>query len=382
MSTDALSDVLRTVRLTGAMFFDVIASAPWVAEQPSREMVLPKILPGAEHLIAYHVVTRGRCFASLIGGEAIEVAAGEVVVFTQGDAHVMSSSPGMRADPFTLETMDTVAASPLPFFVSYGSEGPAANLVCGFLACDARPFNPLLENLPRVIKAGDPHGTDTGWLGQFIRLAIMETTDKRAGGEGVLAKLSELMFIEVVRRYLETLPPEQTGWLASLRDPLVGRALSLLHGAPAQNWTIEDLAKQVGLSRSVMAERFTGLVGIPPMHYLANWRMQIASGLLDRGTNIATVAAEIGYGSEAAFSRAFKKMVGASPSAWRQRVGHCGAGRLRGGDRAPERRLAAGFSARYRWRTPPSGRRPRARRPGARRAARSSPEPPPFRAWP
>ena len=321
MSGDALSDVLRTVRLTGAVFFDVATNAPWVAEQPSREMVLSKILPGAEHLIAYHVVTEGRCFASLIGGEAIEVEAGEVVVFTHGDAHVMSSSPGMRADPVTRERLDTMTASQLPFFASYGSDGPAATLVCGFLACDARPFNPLLGNLPRVIKAGDRQGADTGWLGQFIRLATMESAEKRAGGESVLAKLSELMFIEVVRRYLDALPPGQTGWLAGLRDPFVGKALSLLHGGPAQDWTIEELAKQVGLSRSVLAERFSCLVGIPPMHYLANWRMQIASGLLSGGgVNIATIAAEIGYASEAAFSRAFKKMVGVPPSAWRSRA--------------------------------------------------------------
>jgi transcriptional regulator GlxA family with amidase domain len=172
-----------------------------------------------------------------------------------------------------------------------------------------------------VIKSGDRHGTDTGWLGQFIRLATLESTEKRAGGESVLAKLSELMFIEVVRRYLEALPPGQTGWLAGLRDPFVGKALSALHGSPAQDWTIEELAKQVGLSRSALAERFTGLVGIPPMHYLAKWRMQVASGLLSGGgVNIATIAAETGYASEAAFSRAFKKMVGVPPSAWRRRA--------------------------------------------------------------
>lgn len=322
MSADALSDVLRTVRLTGATFFDVIATAPWVAEQPTPAMVLPKILPGAEHLISYHVVTEGRCFGYLIDGEPIEVRAGEVVVFTNGDAHVMSSSPGMRAAPLIAEEFDAATANPLPFFVKYGDgDGPSAKLVCGFLACDARPFNPVLENLPPVIKAGDPQGADTGWLGQFIRLATMESAEKRAGGESVLAKLSELMFIEVVRRYLETLPPERAGWLAGLRDPFVGKALSLMHAAPAKDWTIEELAKGVGLSRSVLAERFTDLVGVPPVHYLAKWRMQIASSLLIGGANVATVAAETGYGSEAAFSRAFKKIVGMPPSEWRRRPG-------------------------------------------------------------
>jgi AraC-like DNA-binding protein len=323
MGADVLSDLLRTVRLTGATFFDVTVREPWVAEQPPREMILRKILPGAEHLIAYHVVVEGKCFAGIIGEKPITVEAGEVIVFTNGDPHALSSSPGMRADPITPDTLNAALAGHLPHFLNYGGAGPvSAKLVCGFLACDARPFNPLLENLPPVIKAGDPKGNDAGWLGQFIRFAIMESTNKRAGGESVLAKLSELMFIEVVRRYLEALPPEQAGWLAGLRDPFVGKALSLLHGAPAFSWTIEELAKQVGLSRSVLAERFTNLVGTPPLHYLAKWRMQIALGILSRGNaNVASVAAEIGYESEAAFSRAFKKMMGIPPSTWRRRAG-------------------------------------------------------------
>jgi AraC-like DNA-binding protein len=322
MAADALSDLLRTVRLTGATFFDVVGKTPWVAESPAREKILPRILPGAEHLIAYHVITEGRCFANIIGEEPIAIEAGEVIVFTKGDPHVLSSSPGMRADPVVAGgALDGAAGRQLPFVINYGAEGPiSARLVCGYLACDARPFNPLLDNLPPVIKAGDPQGGEAGWLGQFIRLATRESADKRAGGESVLAKLSELMFIEVIRRYLEALPPEQAGWLAGLRDPFVGKALSLMHGSPAQNWTIEELAREVGMSRSVLAERFTDLLGIPPMQYLAKWRMQIAAGLLSGGSaNLATIAAEIGYGSEAAFSRAFKKMVGAPPSAWRRR---------------------------------------------------------------
>ena len=201
MAADALSDVLRTVRLTGATFFDVVAREPWVAEQPTREMVLPKILPGAEHLISYHVVTQGHCYAAIIDGEPISLAEGEVVVFTKGDPHVMSSSPGMRADPVAPDALDGVDASQLPFFVNHTHGGPTtAKLVCGFLACDARPFNPLLDNLPPVIKAGTAEGTDSPWLGEFIRLAMAESSSKRAGGESVLAKLSELMFIEVIRR--------------------------------------------------------------------------------------------------------------------------------------------------------------------------------------
>jgi AraC-like DNA-binding protein len=298
-----------------------VAKAPWVAEQPGPEMILPKILPGAQHMIAYHMVTEGWCFASMIGGAPIAVKAGEVIVFTRGDPHVMSSSPGMRANPFAPGVIDAATRGQLPFFINFGGSGPpSAKLVCGFLACDAQPFNPLLENLPPVIKAGDPTDSNAGWVCQLVRQAMMESADKRAGVDSVLAKLSELMFIEVVRRHLEALPPEQTGWLAGLRDPFVGKALSLLHGRPVQDWTLEELAKQAGVSRSLLAERFTGFVGIPPMQYLAKWRMQIASELLTNGSaKVATVASESGYASEAAFSRAFKKMVGISPSAWRRR---------------------------------------------------------------
>jgi AraC-like DNA-binding protein len=321
MTTDALSDVLKSVRLTGAAFFDVIACDPWVAEQPTREMVLPKVLPGASHLISYHVVTEGQCYAAKLGEEAILLEQGEVIVFTKGDPHVMSSAPGMRAQPVTQAEVDFACSGPLPFFRRVGEgEKPSVKLVCGFLACDSQHFNPLLDNLPPVIKMGRVDGNDTTWLGEFIRLATAETANKRAGGESVLAKLSELMFIEVVRRYLTSLPPCKSGWFAGLRDPSVGKALALMHARPAHNWSLEELAHDAAVSRSVLAERFAALVGMPPMHYLAMWRMQIASGLLNGGMNIATIAAETGYGSEAAFSRAFKKVVGVPPSSWRHRA--------------------------------------------------------------
>jgi AraC-like DNA-binding protein len=317
MAADALSDVLKTVRLTGATFFDVVANAPWCAEQPTREQVLPKILPGAEHLISYHVVTEGECYAALVGGPPIRLEEGDIIIFTRGDAHVMSSAPGMRADPVTDADVEAFAGGALPFFKAEGTgQEPTVKLVCGFLACDARPFNPLLDNLPTVITTSWKE-TGPSWLGHFIALARAEASSRRAGAESVLAKLSELMFIETLRRHIAALPPEQSGWLAGLRDPLIGKALSLLHSRPARDWTIEDLAREAGASRSVLAERFNGMVGMPPMHYLASWRMQIASGLLNGGNNIASVAAEVGYGSEAAFSRAFKKIVGQPPSAWR-----------------------------------------------------------------
>jgi AraC-like DNA-binding protein len=321
MTADPLSDVLKKVRLTGAVFFEIAAQGPWAVASPPRDLILPKILPGADHLIAYHVVTAGRCFATAAGGQPMPLEAGEVVVFTQGQPHTMSSQPGMRADPPMPDVLELAAAGEKPFAINYGDSPASAGLVCGYFACDARPFNPLLESLPSMFKAGEARNEGTGRIVDFIRIAVAEAAGNHAGRESVLTKLSELMFVDVLRRYLAAIPAEQVGWLAGLRDPMIARALSLMHARPAHNWTIEELAKQAGLSRSTMAERFTQLVGLPPMHYLAKWRMQIASELLTgSNANIARIAAEAGYGSEEAFSRAFKKMVGVAPSAWRQRV--------------------------------------------------------------
>lgn len=320
MGADALSDLLKTVRLTGAAFFEIVADGDWAVGSPPPEIILPRILPDADHLIAYHVVTAGECYGTIAGGKPVPVKAGEVIVFVNADAHVMASAPEAQAPPFTTDAVEIAAVGRMPYCINYAGSGPVTTrLVCGYLACDTGPFNPLLDNLPPVIKAGDP-ASRTGWLGQFVQFALTEAAEKRAGSESVLTKLSELMFIDVLRRYIETLPPERAGWLAGIRDPFVGRALSLLHDKPAQAWTIEELARKSGVSRSVLAERFSELVGIPPMAYLARWRMQIAAEMLARGSaNMAAIASEIGYDSEASFSRAFKKVVGVPPSQWRRK---------------------------------------------------------------
>jgi AraC-like DNA-binding protein len=320
MTADVLSDVLRAVRLTGAVYFDFELSSPWVAEAPPSREIAGKVMPGAERVIEYHLIARGACWGHAVGDEPIRLCEGDLIVFPQGDAHVMSSAPGMRAAP----DMSVFArpSTPLPIVYELGGGGAErSRVVCGFLGCDERPYNPLLAALPKVIHlsaAGSQ--TTSGWLGTLLNIAVKESGSARAGGENVLARLSELMFVEAIRRYLEALPPAQTGWLAGLRDPIVGQALAGLHGQPSESWTVERLARLVGLSRSVFAERFTEMVGQPPMQYLALWRMQLASRLLVEGGHVAEVAATVGYESEAAFSRAFKKLVGQAPATWRRGV--------------------------------------------------------------
>jgi AraC-like DNA-binding protein len=286
---------------------------------PSADTLAPIIMPSAQHLISYHLVTAGRCWAIPPQGEPVALTAGDVILFPGGDSHVMCTDPRVSRGA-GLDTRRIRPAEQWPYRIVGRNDGPdRLGLVCGFLGCDVRPFNPLVAALPRIMVVSDRSEAKEGWLHQFMQLAVAEATEKRAGGEGVLGRLSELMFVEAVRRHLDGLPAEQTGWLAGLRDRFVCRALTLLHSQPAHPWTLEELAREVGLSRSSLAERFMHFVGQPPMHYLTHWRMQMAAGLLSGGAApVATIAEEVGYESEAAFSRAFKKLVGTPPATWRR----------------------------------------------------------------
>lgn len=310
---DPLSDLLRVVRLQGAYFYAVEATNPWSVEVVAATDLMPRILPDADHLISYHILTEGRCYGGLIGEEQVELLAGDVIVFPHGDPHVMASGPGLRTGP----DVHTATPARFPNTVILGEQGPKeATFVCGFLGCDLRPFNPLLAALPRRLHM---RGMSTPWLGTLIQQVTAESRLGRSGAESVLTRLAELMFIEVLRRYLEELPSEQTGWLAGLRDEVVSRVLSMIHGRPEHPWTLAELAREAASSRSTLAKRFTELVGQPPMQYLTHWRMQVAATrLAQSATKIATVGGEVGYDSEAAFSRAFKKATGFAPGAWRE----------------------------------------------------------------
>jgi AraC-like DNA-binding protein len=318
---DPLSDVLRAVRLTGAVFFDFNASSPFAAEAPPSCDIAPHVMRGAQHTIEFHVIIEGKCWGGIVGEQPVRLETGDVIAFPHGDPHVLSSAPGMRGSA-TLGAIESTAFGRLPIALHMGPRGEVdVRMICGFLSCDRQPFNPLLAALPRLMHdaAARDRGGESAWITQFIQHAVAESRGQRVGSQTVLTKLSELMFLEVVRRYLEALPRDRSGWLGALRDPIVGRAIALLHERPAHAWTVEELARASGASRSALAERFTAAVALPPMQYLAQWRIQLAAGMLARSNaGIAAIASEVGYESEAAFHRAFKKAVGLAPGAWRR----------------------------------------------------------------
>jgi AraC-like DNA-binding protein len=329
MSADALSDLLRAVRLHGAVFYHVEGVAPWVAETPQAREIIPAIMPGAEHMFAFHGLVRGSCWAGIAGETPVRMEGGDVILFPKGDPHVMSSRPGLRGGSLDVGEFFSPRPPQMPFSLRvtesrmeerpHGGAPDCEILVCGYLGLDVRPFNPLIASLPRVLLiSGSTLGANS-WVTTFLQTAVIESNSKRPGGEAVLERMTEMLFVEVLRRHIDSLPPEQTGWLAGMRDATVGRALSLMHEKPSEAWTLERLSEGVGLSRSSLHERFVQLIGQPPMQYLTQWRMQVASGRLrDTNAKLTQVAAEVGYESDAAFSRAFKRVAGQSPGAWRK----------------------------------------------------------------
>jgi AraC-like DNA-binding protein len=320
---DVLSDVLSAIRLTGAVFFDVEAFSPWVSQTPRAETFRRAVMPNAEHVIAFHVVMVGSCWAELPDVmPPMRLNAGDFVVVPMGDDHVLSSAPGMRGEAdLSMYRRPTDRCQPVPFLINEGGGPGHDHFICGYLGCDVRPFNPLLDALPRMFHASVSPATQD-WLLSLVRAAAAESARGTAGGEVMLARLAELMFVEVLRKHISGLPEDSRGWCSGIRDLQVGTALHLMHDRPASPWTVERLAREVGMSRSGFAERFSSFVGVPPMQYLSRWRLQVAANLLTgRRMSVAEAAAEVGYESEAAFNRAFKKFVGLPPGTWRKRRG-------------------------------------------------------------
>ena len=317
---DALSDVLKSLRLEGAVYLNAEFTAPWCVQSKFGLASVRARLAGAEHVLFFHFLTEGRCKVRLADSmEALDVAAGDLVVFPNEDKHVMGSDLHLApVETASLISPDATVESDL-IQMRHGGGGVATRFVCGYLACSRSMCRPLLEALPRVLRIPIGEGPASALLRELLRVGVLESSMSRPGAQSMLAKLSELMFVDALRRYIENMPPGGKGWLAGVRDAHVGRALALLHAKPDRPWTVDELAREVALSRSAFAERFTALVAEPPIQYLMRWRLALAAQKLRSGREaIARVAEHSGYESEAAFSRSFKREFGMSPAAWRK----------------------------------------------------------------
>jgi AraC-like DNA-binding protein len=315
---DALSEILKVVQLNGAIFFNARFTAPWSVATPAEATRAQTLGLGAERVLLYHYMVDGSCLVTLEGMAPQQLTAGDVIIFPHGDAHTMASSSG--GQPQQLDAQAILRERPR--MLHFGGGGEATRFICGYLACDPRLIQPILAALPRLVTV-NLRGANAGpWLEASLQHAVAEANSPQPGTEGVLAKLSEVMVVEALRRYAAQLSPEHTGWLSGLRDRAVGKCLALMHAQPAHPWTVDSLAREVGTSRSVLAERFTHFVGQSPMQYLGRWRMALATNRLRRSSlSVARIAEEVGYETDAAFSRAFRREFGVPPATWRRQNG-------------------------------------------------------------
>jgi AraC-like DNA-binding protein len=313
---DALSELLRAVKLSGAMFFKSSCSAPWCLNAPPSSALLPFVRARATHVIEFHHLTDGSGFVR-VGEEVTPLTAGDIVMMPHGDAHVMGA--GVGGTP-----IDGKAALPALWsgqieLATFGGGGEITNMVCGYLACDGQLLKPVLAGLPRVVRINlrtDPAGD---WLENTLKHALAQAAARTPGSDVILAHLAEVLFAESLRRYLLSLPEGRTGWLAGARDAAVGRALAALHHEPTRDWTLDSLAREAGISRSALTERFTRFLGQAPMAYLTDWRLELgAEALRSTPLSVQRVALEAGYDSEAAFNRAFKRKFSVPPARYRR----------------------------------------------------------------
>jgi AraC-like DNA-binding protein len=322
---DLVADVLATIRLSGALFLRAEYTAPWAYESASCADMIDFFHLRTTRLILFHIINEGQCWLRLSNGEKLRVSAGEVVVLPYGHDHVMANT-ATRSIP-TAPITSVMPPPPWQQFsqINAGGGGTRTSVICGYLACDDPFFDPLIGTLPPVFSVRPPDGPAAAWVQASIQYALNAATGHQPAPQSVAIRLPELLFSEVLRLYAESGHDVGhdvgTGWLAALRDPIVGRALLELHAEPAHKWTLDELARRVASSRSTLNERFVRLLGRAPMRYLSEWRLQVAADLL-RKTNLsaATVAFRVGYESEQAFNRAFKRAVGSPPAQWRQQA--------------------------------------------------------------
>jgi AraC-like DNA-binding protein len=312
---DPLSEVLRSVRLTGGIFLDARFTAPWCVHTKIRAedcgfLVKPPLL------IAYHFVIAGKVLISIEGEPTIEVRAGEIVLLPRNDVHTLASAPGLAST--SARRLIQPSADGGLAQISHGGGGEAAHLVCGFLGSE-ESYNPLIAALPRVLKLDVREGASRDWVEASVRYAASELTAGRFASSSLMSRLSELLFVEAMRQYSVASTDHASGWLKGLADPQIGRALVAIHHNISSAWSADSLAREVSMSRSAFVDRFATLIGVPPIRYLTLRRLQAAQlGLRETRKTIAQLAQEVGYGSNEAFSRAFKREFGLSPARWRE----------------------------------------------------------------
>jgi AraC-like DNA-binding protein len=317
-----LSEVLTAIRMDGAIYINAEFTAPWCAEAQHGLHRAARQLPRADNIIFFHLLTEGSCSVRLADGcETVNAVAGDLLLFPHDHLHILGSDLGLPPADVN-EIIDHSELTEGLIQMRFGGGGEPTRFVCGYLAYDQQIFRPLLDALPQMLRIPLGDLSVSGWIADLLRLGVEESKAQNPGARSLLAKLSELTFIEALRRYIQSQPLDQKGWLAGLRDPYVGRALALLHEKPSHKWTVDELAREVALSRSALAERFVDMIGEPPMQYLTRWRLALAARALRTNFDpIARIAERSGYDSEAAFTRAFKRAFGMPPSVWRKHGG-------------------------------------------------------------
>ena len=316
---DVLSDILRVFHVTGAALLRGEFGAPWAWHAPPSSEIANLLHPGATQLIIFHIVAEGSCWVEVDGEERCMLRSGDIVGFPHGHAHRMGSG---KAELIPIASLfPALPWMDLPV-VAHGGTGERTHIVCVYLRCDHLSFEPFLASLPKLIIVRRDQGPSGQWFDANMRYLVAEAVRARPGTSCMMARLTELLFIEMLRLQMAQLREADVGWLAALNDRYTYRALNLFHSRPADRWTVETLAREVGLSRSALVRRFDRMLNMSPIRYLATWRLHLAAQALREGSNpIAAIADEVGYESEEGFSRAFKRYFGAAPAAWRQSRG-------------------------------------------------------------
>lgn len=316
---DALSEALSSVRMTGAIFLNAEFTAPWSFAAPQASQAASVLAPGTERLVSYHLVIEGKAWVKIAGEPDLPVEAGEIVIIPHGAPHLFCNGVSSRIFDGTTFLRHYMAGDLST--LHWGGGGDVTRFVCGFLGCERQAERLFLAGLPATIKVNIRQDATGAWLENSIRYLVSESHPSQPGHDILLSKMAEALFIETLRHYISELPPDATGWLAGTRDPIAGAALALLHRRPAERWTVERLADDIGTSRSVLCDRFNHYLGEGPLAYLGRWRMQLASRMLEKSKQtVLQIGLSVGYESEAAFVRAFKRKLGLPPARYRKSI--------------------------------------------------------------